>query len=88
MTQHEFTGIEAATAAVARLRARHRLVHVAPNGGVDVQTGHGWVYQFDVRDAGDALRWIEHLACKTWFTQDHAIALAANLADHFGVRYR
>lgn len=88
MSTHEYTAAEAVQAAIASARRRQGLVRISPKGEVDVQTGRGWVYQFEVRDAGDGLRWIEHLAAKTWFTPCHALALAARLADHFGARYR
>ena len=45
-------------------------------------------YGFEVTGVGDALRWIEHIAQKTWCTPTHLQMFAALVAEHFGVRYR
>jgi hypothetical protein len=46
------------------------------------------VYDFRVIDQGDALRWIEHVAGKTWVTKEHLEQFARLAATHFGAPYR
>ena len=50
--------------------------------------GAGWDYEFSPTDAGDCLRWIEHMGQKTWVTSRHLEQFARLAADHFGARYR
>lgn len=45
------------------------------------------VYDFKPADPGASLRWIEHMAGKSWVTKDHLRMFAQLAADHFGVRY-
>lgn len=89
MSAHEFTAAEAVTAAVAQIRARQGLVTIAPCGYVEMLTEPGCEpYGFEVTGVGDALRWIEHIAQKSWVTPTHLQMFAALAAEHFGVRYR
>ena len=89
MSVQEYTAAEAARAAVARIRARQGLVTIAPCGYVEMLTEPGCEpYGFEVTGVGDALRWIEHIAQKTWCTPTHLQMFAALAAEHFGVRYR
>ena len=46
------------------------------------------VYDFAASDPGEALRWVEHIAQKTWVTKKHLEQFARLAADKFGVRYR
>ena len=89
MSAHEYTAAEAVTAAVAQIRARQGLVTIAPCGYVEMLTEPGCEpYGFEVTGVGDALRWIEHIAAKSWCTPMHLQMFAALVAEHFGVRYR
>lgn len=89
MSAHEYTAAEAVTAAVAQIRARQGLVTIAPCGYVEMLTELGCEpYGFEVTGVGDALRWIEHIAQKSWVTPTHLQMFAALVAEHFGVRYR
>lgn len=45
-------------------------------------------YEHHVSDAGDALRWVEHMAAKSWVTPTHLEQFARLVADKFGVEYR
>lgn len=45
-------------------------------------------YEHHVSDAGDALRWVEHMAVKSWVTPAHLEQFARLVADKFGVEYR
>lgn len=89
MSAQEYTAAEAVSAAVARIRASQALVTIAPCGYVEMLTEAGCEpYGFEVTGVGDALRWIEHIAQKSWVTPAHLQMFAALAAEHFGVRYR
>lgn len=89
MSAHEYTAAEAMSAAVHAIRARQGLVTIDQDGYVEMQTEAGCEpYGFEVTGVGDALRWIEHIAQKTWCTPTHLQMFAALAAEHFGVRYR
>lgn len=45
------------------------------------------VYDFKPEDTGAALRWIEHMAGKSWVTKEHLSQFSMLAANHFGVRY-
>lgn len=45
------------------------------------------VYDFKPNDAGHALRWIEHMAPKSWITKNHLEQFARMAAAHFGARH-
>lgn len=52
--------------------------------------GPGWDYDISdaaCLDAGSALRWIEHLAPKTWVTVEHLEQFARLAAEHFKAPY-
>lgn len=89
MSAHEYTAAEAMSAAVDAIRARQGLVTIDPDGYVEMRTEPGCEpYGFEVTGVGDALRWIEHIAEKTWCTPTHLQMFAALAAEHFGVRHR
>ena len=46
------------------------------------------VYDCDASNTGDALRWIEHIAPKTWVTKEHLEQFARLVASKFGVGHR
>lgn len=60
-------------------------------GGWDFDVGDGrWDYDISdamCRDEGSALRWIEHLAAKSWVTTRHLLQFASLAADHFKAPY-
>lgn len=89
MSTHEYTAAEAVSAAMADIRAHQGLVTIDQDGYVEMRTDPGCEpYGFEVTGVGDALRWIEHIAQKTWCTPTHLQMFAALAAEHFGVRYR
>ena len=89
MSTHEYTAAEAVSAAMADIRARQGLVTIDQDGYVEMRTEAGCEpYGFEVTGVGDALRWIEHIAQKSWVTPTHLQMFAALVAEHFGVRYR
>lgn len=45
------------------------------------------VYDFAATDAGHALRWVEHMAQKSWITKTHLEQFARLAAGHFGAAY-
>lgn len=52
--------------------------------------GPGWDYDISdaaCLDAGSALRWIEHLAPKSWVTVEHLEQFARLAAEHFKAPY-
>lgn len=83
----EYTIGEAMDMAMERLR--HPLVWIE-DGTFIVRDEKlpGARYEFDCRDRGDALCWVEHLAAKTWITTEHLHQFAALVIQHFGVRRR
>jgi hypothetical protein len=48
----------------------------------------GFRYDFDCESAGDGLRWVAHLAQKSWVTTEHLEQFASLAADLFKVRHR
>lgn len=44
----------------------------------------GFDYEITVTSTADALRWIEHVASKTWVTKEHLELMAAHTLSHFG----
>lgn len=51
------------------------------------EDGHS-IYDFKATDLGEALRWVEHLAQKSWITKAHLEQFARLAAAHYGVPYR
>jgi hypothetical protein len=45
------------------------------------------VYDLKANDAGHALRWIEHMAQKSWVTKTHLEQFASLVATRFGAAY-
>lgn len=45
------------------------------------------VYDFQATDPGHALRWIEHMAQKSWITKTHLEQFARLAASNFGAKY-
>jgi len=73
---------------VEQIRESAGLVTLHDDGHVSMRVGGGRLdYEFEVASPGDALRWIEHLAPKTWCTAEHLGRFAALVADRYGVRY-
>lgn len=44
----------------------------------------GFIYDFTVRDAADALCWFRHMAPKQWVTKDHLQVFASLCLQQFG----
>lgn len=70
------------------LLAKKPLVAVAADGAFEFYLDGEMVYDCEPRDAGDALRWVEHMALKTWVTPKHLQQFARLAADKFGAGYR
>lgn len=84
---HEYTLGEAMDMAAHRLR--HPLVWI--EDGLFIVRDEklpGARYDFDCRDVGDALCWVEHLAAKSWITTEHLQQFAALAIAQFGVSRR
>lgn len=45
-------------------------------------------YDFALPSAGSALRWISHMAKKTWVTKEHLEQFAALVADEFEIPHQ
>lgn len=89
MTAGEYTLGEAMEAAMSAIKARGGMVTIDTTGNVSMRTGPGQArYEFEIISPGDALRWIEHIAAKSWCTKTHLEVFASLAASHFGVRYR
>lgn len=89
MSDHEHSMDEAVAAALESLR--NPLVTMVEPGVFAFRDPSGvipWLYEFDVSSMGDALRWIEHMAPKTWVTTAHLEQFASLAATHFGQGYR
>ncbi|HXI14748.1 MAG TPA: hypothetical protein VNM48_00155 [Chloroflexota bacterium] len=85
-TAHEHTGAEAMEAALTDLQ-RAPLVKLAIDC-FEFYDGDVMAYDLTPSSSGDALRWIEHLAQKTWVTKEHLEQFARLAASHFGAGYR
>ena len=69
------------------LTAPMTLVRRTPSGYFEFYLDGEMVYDFRPSSTGASLRWIEHLAQKTWITTRHLEQFARLSADSFGVRY-
>ena len=45
------------------------------------------VYDFKPSSPGNALRWVQHMAGKSWVTKKHIEVFCLLAADQYGVRY-
>lgn len=99
-TEPEDLGVTAAEA-MDRMLADLRLRQAAPLLTVDPATGPdrccvtlldrgrpGATYEISVSSAADALRWIAHVAPKTWVSKEHLELLAITALQHFGKAVR
>jgi hypothetical protein len=57
------------------------------DGYYEFYLGEDVVYDFQAADAGHALRWIEHMAQKSWITKTHLEQFARLAAANFGAAY-
>lgn len=74
---------------IEQIRANAELVTLHGDGHISMKVGGGRLdYEFEVSSPEDALRWIEHLAPKTWCTAEHLGRFASLVADRHCVRYR
>lgn len=64
--------------------ARPEVVRVSADGYFEFIREGVAVYDLRPRDAGQALRWVEHLARKHWITTEHLCQFARLSAEHFG----
>jgi hypothetical protein len=69
-----------------RQRRDHPAVK-AVNGYFEFYVDGEMVYDFKPADAGLALRWIEHMAHKSWVTKEHLSLFAMLAAEQFGARH-
>lgn len=67
-----------------------RLVKVDEDG-YWFRTDHDlWAYDISFaacRDSGSALRWVEHMASKSWVTKTHLEQFSRLAAEHFKAPY-
>lgn len=56
-------------------------------GYYEFYTDSRLVYDFKPATPGEALRWIEHIAGKSWVTKAHIEQFARLAANQFGARY-
>lgn len=71
------------------LKDKKPLVVTAADGFI-FPDGGGWDYDISFeacRDAGSALRWVQHMAGKEWVTKEHLAEFARVAAEHFGAPY-
>jgi len=73
--------------ALRELRAKP-LVSLTEDGFFEWFMDGEMVYDFDANNPGDALRWIEHMAQKSWVTKKHIEQFSRLAAGKFGVGYR
>lgn len=71
---------------VELLSSRPQLVQIR-EGYFEFYLDGEMVYDFEVCDAGRCLRWIEHMAGKSWVTPKHLQQFARLAANHLGQEY-
>lgn len=69
-----------------RQRRDHPAVKLV-NGYFEFYVDGDMVYDFKPADPGAALRWIEHMASKSWVTKEHLGLFSMLAANHFGARH-
>lgn len=66
---------------------RAPLVRCGGDGYFEFLLDNENAYDFTVGDPSRALRWIEHMAQKSWVTKEHLEQFARLAADKFGGSY-
>lgn len=64
------------------------VVKLTDDGYFEFYLDGDMVYDFQVQDAGHALRWAEHMAQKSWVTKQHLEQFVRLAANKLGAEYR